>query len=114
MGKAEINEQIIKGIRNPRIVCIQVFGYEVAMYIMKMDQTGVYILYKAAEGYVPRSISDIPGTENIISIFQHSKTILQAFQKELDITVPHTDESPDEPSLKAFIQKDVIFEKYKV
>ncbi|KAF9380257.1 hypothetical protein BGX21_002412 [Mortierella sp. AD011] len=114
MGKAEINEQIIKGIRNPRIVCIQVFGYEVAMYIMKMDQTGVYILYKAAEGYVPRSISDIPGTENIISIFQHSKTILQAFQKELDVTVPHTDESPDEPSLKAFIQKDVIFEKYKV
>ncbi|KAF9344602.1 hypothetical protein BGX26_004123, partial [Mortierella sp. AD094] len=91
-------------------MCIQVFGYEVVMYIMKMDQTGVYNLYKAAEGYLPRSISDILGTENIISIFQHSKTFLQAFQKELDINVPHADESPDEPSLKAFIQKDVIFE----
>ncbi|KAF8967777.1 hypothetical protein BGZ46_000122, partial [Entomortierella lignicola] len=73
MGKAEINNQIIKGVRNPCIMCIQVFGYEVVMYIMKMDQHGVYILYKAAEGYLPRSISDIPGTENIISIFQHSK-----------------------------------------
>ncbi|KAF9577430.1 hypothetical protein BGW38_007362, partial [Lunasporangiospora selenospora] len=100
MGKTEINEQIIKGIQSPRIMCVQVFGYEVVMYVMKMDQAGVYILYKAAEGYLPRSTSDIPGTENIISIFQHSKTILQEFQKELDTTVPHTDGSSDEPSLK--------------
>ncbi|KAG0324791.1 hypothetical protein BG004_003367 [Podila humilis] len=114
MGKAEINEQIMKGIQNPRIMCVQVFGYEVVMYVMKMDQAGVYILYKAAEGYLLRSISDISGTENIISIFQHSKSILKEFQKELDTTVPHTDGSPEEPSLKAFVQKDTVFEKYKV
>ncbi|KAF8951686.1 hypothetical protein BGZ46_003854 [Entomortierella lignicola] len=72
VDKAGIGEQITKGIQNTRIVCIQAFVYVDAMYILKKDQSGVCVLYRAAEGYIPRSVSDTPGT---ISIFQYSKAL---------------------------------------
>ncbi|KAF8976596.1 hypothetical protein BGZ46_008132 [Entomortierella lignicola] len=75
MAKDEINAQILKGVTKPMVVFIQVFGFQLEMFMMTMDPNeGLYILHTAAEGFLPRSRYDISsGTGFIIAIFQHAK-----------------------------------------
>ncbi|KAF9155040.1 hypothetical protein BGX20_004536, partial [Mortierella sp. AD010] len=50
MAKDEINSQISKGVVSPMVILIQVFGFQLEMFLMKMDpDEGLYVLYKAAE-----------------------------------------------------------------
>ncbi|KAF8980630.1 hypothetical protein BGZ46_003943 [Entomortierella lignicola] len=74
MGKDEINSQISKGVVSPMVILIQVFGFQLEMFLMTMDPNeGLYKLHNAANGYLPRSGEDLPLVGNIISIFQHAK-----------------------------------------
>ncbi|KAF9373144.1 hypothetical protein BGX21_004555, partial [Mortierella sp. AD011] len=74
MSKDEINAQILKGVTKPMTIFIQVFGFQLEMFVMTMDPNeGLYVLHTAAEGFLPRSRYDISGTGYIISIFQHAK-----------------------------------------
>ncbi|KAF9172450.1 hypothetical protein BGX21_005487 [Mortierella sp. AD011] len=110
MAKDEINSQISKGVVNPMAICIQVFGFQLNMYVMTMNpDEGVYILHSAAEGFLPRSVSDVSGTGCIISIFLHAKSLLQVFQDELTKTEPYSAGMTDLPRLQKFVQSDVIF-----
>ncbi|KAF8949901.1 hypothetical protein BGZ46_004853 [Entomortierella lignicola] len=110
MAKDEINSQILKGVVKPMVICIQVFGFQLNMYVMTMKpDDGLYILYTAAEGYLPRSVSDVSGTGYIISIFLHAKSLLQEFQDQLINTEPYSSDMTSPPQLQKFIQNDVIF-----
>ena len=56
------------------VVCLQVFGFQLEMFVMTMDpDEGLDILYMAAEGFLPRSVSDVSGTGHVMSIFMHAK-----------------------------------------
>ncbi|KAF9202075.1 hypothetical protein BGZ49_007744 [Haplosporangium sp. Z 27] len=110
MAKDEISSQIHKGVLNPMVVLIQVFGFQIDMFIMTMDpDEGLYILYKAAEEFLPRSISDMSGIGDIISIFMHTKTLLQKFQDQLNETKPYTGDVDNSPKLLKFVKGDIIF-----
>ncbi|KAF9109221.1 hypothetical protein BGX27_007860 [Mortierella sp. AM989] len=112
MTKDEINSQISKGVVKPMVICIQVFRFQLNMFVMTMDpDEGLYILHTAAEGFLPRSVSDVSGTGYIISIFQHAKSLLQVFQDQLNKTEPYsTDMTTGLPQLQKFVQSDVISE----
>ncbi|KAF9157458.1 hypothetical protein BGX21_003676, partial [Mortierella sp. AD011] len=106
MAKDEINSQIMKGVCRPMVILIQVFGFQLEMYTMTMDlDLGIYVLYKAAEGFLPRSTADMSGIGNIISIFMHSKALLQQFQEQIEEINPGIHDSAN---LQKFIKKDII------
>ncbi|KAF9193802.1 hypothetical protein BGZ49_003242 [Haplosporangium sp. Z 27] len=109
MAKDEINSQISKGVVRPMVILIQVFGFQIEMFLMKMDpDEGLYVLYKAAEGFLPRSISDMAGIGNIISIFM-LEVLLQEFQDQLNGTRHYSIDVNNPPELQKFVKGDIIF-----
>ncbi|KAF9432692.1 hypothetical protein BGZ76_010443 [Entomortierella beljakovae] len=110
MAKDELNSQISKGVLRPMVILIQVFGFQIDMYIMTMDPNdGLYVLYKAAEYFLPRSLSDMSGVSDVISIFMHSKKLLNEFQDQLNETKPYTGDIKNPPELQKFVKGDIIF-----
>ncbi|KAF9184979.1 hypothetical protein BGZ49_004372 [Haplosporangium sp. Z 27] len=110
MAKDGINSQITKGVVKPMVIGIQVFGFQLNMYVMTMNSDdGLYVLYTAAEGFLPRSVSDVSGTGFIISIFLHAKSLLQEFKDQLNNTEFNSSDTTNTPQLQKFIQSDVIF-----
>ncbi|KAF9094309.1 hypothetical protein BGX27_001478 [Mortierella sp. AM989] len=110
MAKDEINSPISKGVDRPMMILIQVFGFQLDMFLMTMDpDEGFYVLHKAAEGFLPRSVSDMSGIGNIVSIFMRARALLQEFQDQLNGTRPYTVDVNDPPKLQKFVKGDIIF-----
>ncbi|KAF8923039.1 hypothetical protein BGZ58_003439 [Dissophora ornata] len=80
------------------------------MFVMTMDpDEGLHVLHTAAEGFLPRSVSDVSGTGYIISIFLHAKSLLQTFRGQLSTTKPYSTDMTGLPELQKFVQSDVVF-----
>ncbi|KAF8950703.1 hypothetical protein BGZ46_004374, partial [Entomortierella lignicola] len=99
MAKDEINSQITKGVVKPMVIGIQVFGLQLNMYVMTMNSDdGLYVFCTAAEGFLPRSVSDVSGTGFIISIFLHAKSLLQEFKDQLNNTEFNSSDTTNTPT----------------
>ncbi|KAF9979745.1 hypothetical protein BGZ75_009257 [Mortierella antarctica] len=69
MMKSEIDSQIKKGIQDPVVWGCQVFGYDIAFYVMDQRITLINSLMKVFAGTLPKSIEDVSGVGRMISAF---------------------------------------------
>lgn len=69
MMKSEIDSQIKKGIQDPVVWGCQVFGYDIAFYVMDQRISLINCLLKVFAGTLPKSVEDVSGVGRIISAF---------------------------------------------
>ncbi|KAF9404053.1 hypothetical protein BGZ94_004400, partial [Podila epigama] len=69
MMKSEIDSQIKKGTPDPVVWGCQIFGYDVAFYVMDQRISLINCLMKVFTGTLPKSIEDVSGVGRIISAF---------------------------------------------
>jgi hypothetical protein len=71
MIKSEVDSQIKKGIHDPVVWRCQIFGHDVAFYVMDQRISLINCLMKVFAGTLPKSIEDVSGVGRIISAFFH-------------------------------------------